>query len=96
MFIVGRAIAGAGSSGINNGSLTIISSVLPLRSQAKFLGINLGIGQLGIALGPIIGGAFTQYVSWRWCKCFLIFHQHPLTTPTLNSPADTIPFFFIM
>ncbi|KAI0377224.1 major facilitator superfamily domain-containing protein [Hypomontagnella monticulosa] len=67
MFIVGRAIAGAGSSGISNGALTIISSVLPLRKQAKFMGINLGIGQLGIALGPIIGGAFTQNVSWRWC-----------------------------
>lgn len=73
MFIVGRAIAGAGSSGIGNGALTIISAVLPVRKQAKFLGINLGIGQLGIALGPIIGGAFTQNVSWRWCKWFWYF-----------------------
>ncbi|KGO73408.1 Major facilitator superfamily domain, general substrate transporter [Penicillium italicum] len=67
MFIVGRAIAGAGSSGIGNGAMTIISVILPRRKQAQFLGINMGIGQLGIALGPIIGGAFTQNVSWRWC-----------------------------
>ncbi|KAH6651341.1 major facilitator superfamily-domain-containing protein [Chaetomium tenue] len=67
MFIIGRAIAGVGSSGISNGALTIISAVLPPREQARFLGVNMGLGQLGLALGPIIGGLFTEYVSWRWC-----------------------------
>ena len=68
MFIVGRAIAGAGASGIGTGALTIISCVLPVRKQAKALGINMGIGQLSLPLGPILGGVFTEYVSWRWCK----------------------------
>ncbi|RMD39279.1 hypothetical protein DV735_g5851, partial [Chaetothyriales sp. CBS 134920] len=67
MFIVGRAIAGMGSSGLSNGSLTIISAMLPPRAQAQFMGVNMGLGQLGLALGPIIGGLFTEYVSWRWC-----------------------------
>jgi MFS family permease len=67
MLIIGRAIAGVGSAGIGNGALTIISAVLPLRAQARFLGVNMGIGQLGLALGPIVGGLFTEYVSWRWC-----------------------------
>ncbi|KAF2019471.1 hypothetical protein BU24DRAFT_431261 [Aaosphaeria arxii CBS 175.79] len=67
MFIVGRAIAGAGAAGISTGALAILASVLPPHKQAKALGINMGIGQSGIALGPIIGGAFTTYVSWRWC-----------------------------
>lgn len=68
MFIVGRAIAGAGASGIGTGALTIISCMLPVKKQAKATGMMMGIGQLGIALGPIIGGAFTRYVSWRWCE----------------------------
>ncbi|KAI8315203.1 Efflux pump afoB [Colletotrichum sp. SAR11_240] len=67
MFIVGRTIAGAGSSGLANGALTIISCIMPTREQAKFLGLNMGIGQLGLALGPVVGGLFTEYVSWRWC-----------------------------
>lgn len=67
MFIVGRAIAGVGSSGIGNGALTIISAILPPRAQAQAMGINMGLGQLGLALGPIVGGLFTEYVSWRWC-----------------------------
>ncbi|KAI1171392.1 MFS general substrate transporter [Nemania sp. FL0916] len=67
MFIVGRAIAGVGSSGIGNGALTIISAILPPRAQARAMGVNMGLGQLGLALGPIVGGLFTEYVSWRWC-----------------------------
>lgn len=67
MFIVGRAVAGVGSCGIATGALTIISATLKPRAQARFLGINQGIGQIGLAIGPILGGAFTTYVSWRWC-----------------------------
>lgn len=67
MFIIGRTIAGIGSSGISNGSLTIIAAVLPPGAQAQVMGINIGFGQLGLALGPIIGGCFTDFVSWRWC-----------------------------
>jgi len=67
MFIVGRTIAGIGCSGISTGALTIISAVLPGKAQAQVLGIAQGLGQIGLAVGPIIGGALTENVSWRWC-----------------------------
>ncbi|KAJ8096544.1 efflux pump [Lipomyces tetrasporus] len=67
MFIVGRAIAGLGSSGLFTGSITTVANVLPLQRRPLIMGINMGIGQLGLACGPIIGGAFTSNVSWRWC-----------------------------
>ncbi|CAG8101348.1 unnamed protein product [Penicillium salamii] len=67
MFIVARAIAGLGSSGLLNGGLTMISEFLPKDKAPGIIGALMSVTQLGLACGPIIGGAFTEYVSWRWC-----------------------------
>ncbi|MCJ1386604.1 hypothetical protein MMC17_009730 [Xylographa soralifera] len=67
MLIVGRAVAGLGASGLTNGALTIIAAILPPHRQPIIMGVTIGIGQLGVALGPLIGGALTEYATWRWC-----------------------------
>ncbi|RAH70391.1 MDR family MFS transporter [Aspergillus aculeatinus CBS 121060] len=67
MLIGGRAIAGMGSSGLLNGGMTIIAGSVPLEKRPIYTGIYLGISQVGIICGPLIGGALTQYTTWRWC-----------------------------
>jgi MFS family permease len=68
MLIIGRAVAGLGGAGLLNGGLTIISASAPIEKRPLLIGIFLGIMQLGLATGPLVGGSLTEYATWRWCK----------------------------
>ncbi|KAE8557516.1 hypothetical protein EYB25_002223 [Talaromyces marneffei] len=67
MLIAGRAVAGLGGAGLRNGALTIMSETIPLQERPPYFGVAMGVSMLGAVAGPLIGGAFTASVSWRWC-----------------------------
>ncbi|KAJ4986520.1 major facilitator superfamily transporter [Stagonosporopsis vannaccii] len=66
-FIVGRAVAGIGSAGIFQGGMMVIVGLVPLSRRPMYTAVfGMAFGVCAI-LGPIVGGAFTDHVSWRWC-----------------------------
>ncbi|KAJ9249768.1 hypothetical protein DTO207G8_6555 [Paecilomyces variotii] len=67
MLIAGRAIQGIGGAGLLNGAFTTIAAAAPKDKKPMLVGAGMGISTLGSVIGPLIGGAFTQHVSWRWC-----------------------------
>ncbi|RAH40465.1 MFS general substrate transporter [Aspergillus brunneoviolaceus CBS 621.78] len=68
-FIVGRAIAGLGGGGTGAGSLLLVTYLLPPPRRPALIGILTAIFGFGAAVGPLLGGAFTDNatLTWRWC-----------------------------
>lgn len=65
--IVGRAIAGLGASGIFAGGFTVLTTVIPLHKRAIWTGTMSSVFAISSIIGPVIAGALTQSVTWRWC-----------------------------
>lgn len=83
MLIAARAIQGIGGGGLVTLVNICISDLFSMRRRGAYFGIIGGVWALASAIGPIIGGVFTEYVTWRWC-----FY--------INLPLDGAAFLIIL
>ncbi|KAF2002924.1 MFS general substrate transporter [Amniculicola lignicola CBS 123094] len=67
MFIIGRAVAGAGAAALFSGGMTIIGYSVPLRKRPIYIAALSSMFGIASVVGPILGGTLTDNVSWRWC-----------------------------
>ncbi|KAI9701675.1 MAG: hypothetical protein M1820_006446 [Bogoriella megaspora] len=67
MLIAARAIQGIGGGGLIVLVNICISDLFSMRSRGAYFGIIGMVWALASAIGPLVGGAFTEKVTWRWC-----------------------------
>jgi EmrB/QacA subfamily drug resistance transporter len=66
VLVTARAVQGLAGAVVLPLTLTLLASAVPPARRGLAFGLWGAMSGLGVALGPVIGGAITQYASWQW------------------------------
>jgi EmrB/QacA subfamily drug resistance transporter len=64
--VAARAVQGVGAAIVMPLTLTLISEAFPVEKRGTAIGLWGGITGLGVAIGPVVGGAVVSGISWHW------------------------------
>ncbi|MCG7321816.1 MFS transporter [Arsenicicoccus bolidensis] len=67
ILIATRVFQGLGAGGLTSLSQVILATIVSPRERGRYSGYLGATFALGTVAGPLVGGALTEHLSWRWC-----------------------------
>ncbi|BCI88200.1 hypothetical protein NIIDMKKI_34060 [Mycobacterium kansasii] len=87
MLVGARALQGVGGGAITVTATALIGEVVPLRERGRYQGILGAVFGVTTVVGPLLGGYFTDYLTWRWAFWINV----PISVVVILVAAAAIP-----
>ncbi|HEY1732916.1 MAG TPA: MFS transporter, partial [Acidimicrobiales bacterium] len=82
-----RALQGLGGGGLMVGAQTIVGDVVSPRDRGRYMGLFMAMFGVTTVIGPLVGGLFVEYLSWRW----IFYINVPIAAIALVVTALALP-----
>jgi EmrB/QacA subfamily drug resistance transporter len=82
-----RALQGLGGGGLMVGAQTIVGDIVSPRDRGRYMGLFMAMFGVTTVLGPLVGGLFVDYASWRW----IFYINIPIGIVALFVTATSLP-----